>query len=509
MKNRALIIFIIIILLGLAIRLVGINRPLVGNFSSRQVLYAMVARNFIDCGYKFFSPTLDIIRNGSPWVNYADLPFISYIAGVASHLSGFTIDFCGRSLSVFFFLLSLILLFKLCKFLWGDNIALFASFFFCICPSAIIYGQSFLMDMPAVCFSISAIYYALLWQHKKDIRYFLFSSCAMALGMLLRLQVAFLILPIITIFSKDQKDIRTLLFKPHIYLYLSIAFVVPLSWYTYGYIMAAKLESAASIIPLTAKVYGRGFPDPLFFNPDFYRRVLDMYSTKVLGPFIFIFFVFGIFLKKIWSEFRFVGFWFLAVALFFILFPLKLYDLNYYSLHMTVPACIIAALMAKTLWGNIKNIPYFSSYFIKSAIIIIIVGSCVRYAVAPAFRTPAEDKNLVKTGLIADELLPKEAFILTVHGTNPALLYYSHRKGWPFYVRGLDPQTPGTKSKMLTEGELILNPIETLKKRIEEGASYLVVLDKEELSANSEVYGYVRSKFKLIYNDKNAVIYEI
>lgn len=508
-KNKVLIIFVLIAVTSVGFRLLGVNRPLVGNFSSRQVIYAMYARNFVEDGYDLLAPKADMLKGGQLSVEYADYPWVSFMVGLLYKMFGFNIDFCGRLSSVISYAVALILLFALSRRLFGNGIGIFASLFFAICPSSIIYGQSFLMDMPAVCLSIVSIYFALLWQKGKN-RYLFISAIALMLGILLRVQVSLLLLPLFIIFLGKQ-DLKSIFTKLYFYIFVLIALGIPAIWFGYGYLASLKSDYAIGIISLTHNVYGRGFPDPLFFSPEFYKNVFDMFSGTVLGPFIFVLFLVGLFSKQIWSEFKFIGFWVVSVALLYFFTPLKLINLNYYALHIAVPACLIAAIMADVIWSKIKNIPYFYKRISIAMIVMMMIGASLRYSLSPALGASTEDKNMLKIARVADKMLPKNVLILTAYGTNPALLYYSHRKGWPFYIKieNFDPNSPSARSMFLCGDKLIFDSIKMLKERIEQGARYLVVADKNELDNNKELKKHIESNYSILFQDKDSVIFDL
>ncbi|MGB3082150.1 MAG: hypothetical protein WBB86_04080, partial [Candidatus Omnitrophota bacterium] len=102
-----------ITLSGAAIRFIGINRPLLGNFATKACVYAMIAKNFARDGFQLLYPSFDVLRSGKPSLHLLEFPWVAYLVGVIHKMAGGNLDFWGRFVSVLFFVCSCYLLYKI------------------------------------------------------------------------------------------------------------------------------------------------------------------------------------------------------------------------------------------------------------------------------------------------------------------------------------------------------------------------------------------------------------
>ena len=65
--NRRTTLYLIALLAATAgIRLIGVGRPLLGNFATKNVVYAMIARNWVNGRAAAWQPTLKYQPQGLP-----------------------------------------------------------------------------------------------------------------------------------------------------------------------------------------------------------------------------------------------------------------------------------------------------------------------------------------------------------------------------------------------------------------------------------------------------------
>ena len=107
--------------LTLVVRLVGITRPLLGNFATKNCVYAMIARNWAEGRAGLLYPTLDVLRGGHRSLHLLRFPCSAYLTGGLWKVFGGSLDVWGRATAVAFSVASVALMFLLCVAVMGGR----------------------------------------------------------------------------------------------------------------------------------------------------------------------------------------------------------------------------------------------------------------------------------------------------------------------------------------------------------------------------------------------------
>ncbi len=196
-------------------------------------------------------------------------------------------------------------------------------------------------------------------------------------------------------------------------------------------------------------------PDPLLWTADFYRQLLDDLTGVILTPLGFVLLVAG-FLNRRWREH---AVWLLAMGILVAALPRKFYEMNYYSMAVLPPLCVMAGLGWHVVAERLRP-----SRTATVGLLLVALVLSLRYAVKPAFVTPEEDRAVVAAGRAVQALTAQEEPVVTMHGATIDLLYYCNRPGW-----AIAPDTP--------ELDCVLQQCRR------QGARYLVVAGPEAISS--------------------------
>jgi hypothetical protein len=123
------------------VRLPGITRPLLGNFATKNVMYAMIARNWAEGRAGILYPTLDCMVGGERSLHMLEFPVSAYLTGGLWRLFGGSLDVWGRGTAVGFSVASVAVLFLLVRRWHGPTAALGAACVLALSPVSIIYGH--------------------------------------------------------------------------------------------------------------------------------------------------------------------------------------------------------------------------------------------------------------------------------------------------------------------------------------------------------------------------------
>ena len=142
MSARARWLLILIAVAALVVRLIGIDQPFSDPWSWRQSDVAAIARNFFENGFHFTRPQIDWAGNERGYVG-TEFPILPFAAGLVYRTVGVQ-EWIGRIEGVLFFIAALPFFFGLVRRIFGEIVALWATFFYAFAPLSIITSRAFM-----------------------------------------------------------------------------------------------------------------------------------------------------------------------------------------------------------------------------------------------------------------------------------------------------------------------------------------------------------------------------
>lgn len=473
----------LLLLLAAGIRCVGIDRPLLGNFATKNVVYAMIARNWATGLAPASRPTVDCVADGQRMCHLVEFPVSAYITGFCwSHLGG-PLDRWGRGVSIVFSVLSVGALYSLARRWHSQSVALAASFALAISPVSVVYGQSFMLESSVVFFSLAAW---LCWDHWLDGgrgAWLIGAAIGLALLFLTKIFMVVLLLPVMAQFWAMNRIGGNSPRRWLLGLAALVAAITPAAlWYFDAYCAANPGSGESqhvyySIRQSAAAHLGNHF---MLASTDFYRGLLDDLTGPCLTPMGFFLLLLGFF-HPAWRRH---AVWLMSAAVLVLVLPLKFHRQNYYDLVVLPPLLMLLAL------GWDLFVQRFRPS--RTAVAMIMTAGVVlslRYTVHPAFCTPAEDRSVLSAArALADVAIGNEP-VITMHGSSLDLLYYCNRPGF-----ALSP----------SEADLAEH-IDAMRSA---GAKWLVVANLKSIAAGSPAERVLAGCAKVRVGDDFAV-YEL
>jgi 4-amino-4-deoxy-L-arabinose transferase-like glycosyltransferase len=421
-----------------AVRLPGITRPLLGNFATKNVIHAMIARNWIEGRAGILYPSLDCLVGGGRSLHMLEFSVSAYLTGGLWALFGGSLDVWGRATSVVFSVASVAVLFLLARRWHGTTAAFGAAFVLALSPISIIYGQSFMLDPSLVFFTLMSFYGLDRWLEVGGWAWLLAGGCCFALLLLTKVYMVVLLLPLGMMVLRGARPASRPATeegprRPRYALAVVAALlaVLPVFLWSLHALRAAAPESphAAHVFAsLQGNAASYRPPDPLLRTPDFYRQLLDDLTGVILTPLGFALLLFG-FLDRGWRRH---AAWLVAMGILVAALPRKFYAMNYYYMAVLPPLCVVAGLGWKMVGERLRP-----GRLAVAGLVLVALALAMRYAVKPAFVTPEEDRAVVAAGQAIQQWTDEDEPIATMHGTAIDLLYYADRPGW-----AIDPDTP-------------------------------------------------------------------
>jgi len=450
--------FWLVLALAVLIRLPGIDRPLVGNFATKNVVYAMIARNWAEGRASLWCPTLDCLVEGRRSLHMLEFPAAAYLAGLGWWTLGGSLAVWGRAISVAFSAASGALLMAWVGRRHGRSPALAAGWALAVAPVSIIYGQSFMLEPSVVFFLLAALENLDRWLLGGRPGWLAAAGLCLAVMLLTKIYML-AVLPVVVWYTwrgvHGSPDTRTFLL---VAVTAALACVPAVAWYAHAY------QAAAPGAPLAGHVYYsvrnsaevHAFPHPLLGRPDFYGRLLGDLWGVVLTPLGLVLLAVG-FLDRSWRRH---WPWLAASVILPLALPRKFYELNYYWLPVLPPLCVMVGLGWNRTLDRMRQQKWSLPRTAMAVVICVSIVLALRYAVRPAFVTPPEDRAVVAAGQAIGRLAAPDQRVVAMHGSTIDLLYYCDRPGW-----AVDPAAPGLA--------------ETLARCRAEGARWVVITGRQ------------------------------
>lgn len=471
-----------LLLLALLVRAPGLGRPLLGNFATKNVVYATIARNWCEGNAPWWQPTLDCLRGGERSLHLLEVPVSAYVAGTLWSLFGGSLDVWGRLTSIAFSVAATGVLWSLVRRWHGNDAALGAALVFALSPVGILYGQSFMLEASVAFFAVATMAALQRWLDVGRTEWLLAAAVCLALLLLSKIYTLVLLMPLTAMTWAARRGETSDSQQPRWGAAVALALMAMLPagvWI--GWVWEASAPTAAEFHRIFYSLRDSGQahrpPHPLLFSLGFYRHLAQDLATVVLTPVGVTLLVAG-FCHR--ARRQHVA-WLASTVLLIVALPAKFFAMNYYWVVLLPPLAVYCGLGCDWIAKRLRP-----SKRVALALVMLGFVCSLRYAVKPAFLTPREDHAVLAAAAAVRQRSDGDEPIVTMHGSTLDLLYYTRRVGW-----ALSPDTEELDA--------------ALAECHEQGARLLVVADLAGLARHRESQALLDSLPVLVEGDDYRV----
>ncbi len=417
--------------LAVALRAGALDRPLLGNFATKNCVYAMIARNWAEGRASLWYPTLDQLAGGQRSLHMLEWPVSAYLTGWLWRTLGGSLDAWGRATSVVWLAAAVAVLFLFVKRRHGQHAAVGAAVLLAVSPVSIVYGQSFMLEASLAFFTLGTFEALDRWLLGRNPAWLLVAAACFSLALLTKIYMVVLLAPLVcsaaTFRRAPEWGNASLVLG---LAAIAVAIAPAAAWYAHAFRTADPAGPVAAHVYYSVRTSADVHrpPHPLLRSPDFYRQALDDLAGVVLTPIGLALALAG-FLDRAWRQH---AVWLASVALLVALLPRKFHEMNYYWLAVLPPLCVLAGLGWKAACERMR--PGMAA---KLGLLAVALVFSLRYAARPAFVTPEEDRAVPAAAAAVQSLTGPDEPVVTMHGSGIDLLYYCDRPGW-----AVAPDTP-------------------------------------------------------------------
>ena len=445
-KRLELALLLAVISLGVSCRLIQVSQPFIDAYSWRQADVALIAENFYLHGFNIFYPQINWAGN---WPGYVgtEFPLVPFFASLLYLVYGVQ-DWIGRSVSVFFFVLSVPFFHLLVRKVFNQRSAWFAAGIYTLAPLSVFAGRSFMPDMAYLAFSIAALYLFTHWlEEEKSLFRFFVACAATTLAILVKLPAIIIGLPML--YVAWAKYGAMLLRRQRLWAFAVCSLLFPLIWYSHAYWV--------SLSHFPHHMFGSGALETV--SLDWYVNIVQQALTSVATPVTSAAMLLGICLPA-QAKFGRLFHWWLVAILLFIIVAGQGHRHPWYLLPFVPVAAALAGYACDFALSRIARPARWKTLFLG-----LIFFSSMSYF-SFVYLKPLYEPVAVapwRAGNELNRMAPLEILIAAGDGGDPTCIYYSKRKGWHFLENfGAAP----------IDSEQAIAELERLKQR---GAAYLVL----------------------------------
>jgi len=461
---------IIIVLFAVLVRLIGIGQPFIDPWSWRQSDVAAIARNFLENGFYFGYPQIDWAGTAPGYVG-TEFPILPFVAALCYRVTGVQ-EWIGRIQGVILFAAALPFFFLLVRRIFGEVVAIWATFFYAFAPLSIVASRAFMPDVPSLSLALAGIYFFLKCLERNDRRALIGSAFLISLSFLIKLPTAIIGVPLLYLAAAavyDRQDssgdavggpfgqtqgrrrppLQRLLTSWELWLFALITLVPSAIWYWHAHWIAKTFYPYHFF-------GGGGFR---IMNAGWYWKIAQETVRSSLTPVLSALAVGGAFVAPRGKYTR-IFHWWLAAVIAFIFFVGWGNRHQWYQLPLVPIAAVFAGCACQ--WVAIR-LQSHRAILVAASVLVALLFGISSYKCALPFYRPAT-AGLRGLGLELREATTPNALIVTADEGDPTVFYYAHRKGWHFPEDGIYQGNP------LDSAQLIAN-LERLRNR---GATHLV-----------------------------------
>ncbi len=418
-KNFYPLGLICVLVIGFILRLHRIANPIADWHSWRQADTAAVSRNFRDYGFDLLHPRFDDISSIPSGIEnpqgyrFVEFPIENAIHALSAKLfTNVSFEVLGRLLSVFYSLISIVLIYHLVKLHSDRQVAFLSSVLFAVTPYVVYYSRVILPEPLIVTVSLLSLLVFSFYCNKPSTRNLILSILSFSCLLLLKAYMAIFVIPLgYLVFHKFGPSFYK---RKKLILALVVAFLPFVFWFFW------------------AKQFPEGIPffkwafngDHIRFRPSFFYWIFGVrIGTLILGVWGTVLLTFGL-LHCIKNRHFFFLWWAIGILSYLVIVATANVKHDYYQVIASPILLIMVAFGVKELWERTITEKFIATF---SLFMMLLVGwkNIEGYY-------QINHPEIVEAGQRADQILPKDARIIAPYGADTAFLYQTKRKGWPY-----------------------------------------------------------------------------
>jgi 4-amino-4-deoxy-L-arabinose transferase-like glycosyltransferase len=489
-----------LLVIGIIVRLLAINHPLVDAHLYRQTQTALMTRQMIE------EPGLHLggiatWRGDLPARLIQEFPVFNYLIMPVYKITG-NLDMSGKLVSVLLWIACFFLLQCIWRRCLTESQRLWANVLFVVAPLSVFFGQAFMPEMVVQLLAFSFLVALFRYDEKPRTMRLVIAMIIGTLGMVVKTPEILHLYVLLVILVLKREGLRALK-VPAYWVVGIISIIIVQQW---GRVM--ETSNVKYFPEWTASSYLAHFIGNIWqhFAPMGYIRILLYLTCFTLGPLGLVCVAIGIwrlFRSRPWGP---AVWWVLSIAFFYFFWSGPVgRGQSYYNLPALGPCALLFALGADWLW----RLRVSSNLLRRCGAGMLIAGLAVFWTVGNLYLFQPDQVILECTRWIRENTQPDDLILLKANHREDSVEYqalapypyYARRRFWVYSHRTLDDE----KERALATSRyaLVTLPPQTVSARTAwrrrlKGEAFAVEDITPELS---------QAGFRPIYTNINFVVY--
>jgi 4-amino-4-deoxy-L-arabinose transferase-like glycosyltransferase len=448
-----------IVIAALVVRLIEIDQPFIDPWSWRQSDVAAIARNFLENGFHFTRPQIDWAGNQPGYVG-TEFPVLPFVAALAYRGAGVQ-EWIGRIQGVLLFVAALPFFFGLVRRVFGEVVAVWATFFYAFAPLSVVASRAFMPDVPSLSLAIVGLYFFLRWVEEDRFRWLVWSAILVSLALLIKLPTVIVGAPLFYLaWSANKKKNedgdwkiaapwKEIFARWELWFFAGVALVPSAVWYWHAHRIAMQFYPYHFFGAGGFRIMRGAWYWELVRQTVFSSLTLALFTLALLGALV----------VPRGKQTRLFHWWLAAMLLF-------IFVAGYGNRHQwyQLPLVPIAAVFAGCACAWIGARAQVPRILLGPGAVLLVFSFAISsyFCVQPLYRPAAA--GLRDLGLELNEATTAKALIIAATDGDPTVFYYAHRRGWHFLGDGVYDGNPRDSAQIIAN-------LEKLRSR---GATHLV-----------------------------------
>ncbi len=453
--------------------------------SWRQTDCASQALNYANKDFNFFKPQLHCLLSDNYTSGYCteEFPIFYYTVGILYKIFGFH-EFIYRFLVILVYFIGLFYLFKLFNlFISNKYLSIVLTLFSFISPVIIFYTNNFLLNVPALAFTFIGWYYFMLFYKDNEVKHFYIALALFAIASLLKLSEAMSLFVLIGLLVFERipfikfKDSKEFIFDKFFkfLLILLLPFLSIFLWYLYAYYYNNMHKQMYYLFQFNP-IWSMDWPSiKLVWQNITQRWYYEYYKPVMYLIFIICFFISIVFIKRTNKAFLTIFLFYIIGSFgFAMLWFSNLKEHDYYTISFFIVPFFLLLISFQVMDNYLKNLKNktikISSYsFLICALAFLLIQD-INYAHKKIIErynwqyfpeSSYKDLFYIKDYLKEIGIKPNDKVIVLPDMSTCYSLYIIDHPGWTNFLFDYNP--------------------EILKKYIEKGAKYFIIVGSDPL----------------------------
>ncbi len=415
----------IILGLALALRLVQVDAPIIGEHAWRQSDTASMARHFLRGGFHILHPQVQWGGDGSGEIG-SELPLYPFLVALLQRVAG-PHDWIGRGLAALFSVASIAYLYALARVHASERSARWAAFFLALLPLSVFFGRAVMGESLMLAASVGGIFHFSAWTRTGRGRHFAASALLTAIACLVKPTALFAAFPLGWL-AFSRFGIGALR-RPALWCWAALVLAPVAAWFAHAH--AIEEQSG-----LTVGIWGKLGDPALVMRGAYWKRVLlDRFAQHHLTWLGFGVFAIGLALPRRHPGERLFDVWLLGMLVFLVLVAPGLYLHSYYELPLLYPAAVTMGRVYEH-WFDADTPRAPATLALGAVALGIAIWSALLLHLLYVREDPATSPDLALAARVAAATRPDERVLLA--DRDPTVLYLADRHGWAEAFDDLD-----------------------------------------------------------------------